>query len=379
VTRNLDFQHLARLLSTVFGVREPERDLTLLIDLPTPAVHDTAEWMDRRRMAAEWFTAFQANVSALPYSGVSCCVYDNVGTNNGDLPSVVTLVDRCTAARPSAPCRSVALQEVLGSSSVVLALTELSATAPLKMLGAALGFRGASMPGFSRAMIPALGLDYEKVDARVRQLQERMNRAVRADLVLRADGSTFTPVIDLRFRTGHASGGLMRSDGVVANLPSGEAYIVPYEGEKDGVPSATEGDLPVQFGQELVVFRIRNNRAVDVVGTGHQADQQRRRLRQEPAYGNIAELGIGVLSEWGVTAVGRTLLDEKLGLHVAFGRSDHFGGVTGPSLFSKPKNVVHIDWVYVPSVQPAIHVASVTFSYEDEVKEQIITDGKLAI
>jgi len=41
---------------------------------------------------------------------------------------------------------------------------------------------------------------------------------------------------DLRFRTGHASGGLMREEGIVGNLPSGEAYIVPYEGEKANEP-----------------------------------------------------------------------------------------------------------------------------------------------
>ena len=66
---------------------------------------------------------------------------------------------------------------------------------------------------------------------------------------------------------------------------------------------------------------------------GTRSDVQRAKLDAEPAYGNIAELGIGVLGEWGVEAVGSTLLDEKLGLHIAFGRSDHFGGATAPASF----------------------------------------------
>jgi phosphoribosylaminoimidazole-succinocarboxamide synthase len=33
---------------------------------------------------------------------------------------------------------------------------------------------------------------------------------------------------------------------------------------------------------------------------------------------------------------------EKLGLHIAFGRSDHFGGQVGAAKFSKPEEVVHV-------------------------------------
>jgi leucyl aminopeptidase (aminopeptidase T) len=157
----------------------------------------------------------------------------------------------------------------------------------------------------------------------------------------------------------------MREAPTVGNLPSGEAYIVPYEGERPDDPSRSEGTLPVQFNDEIVVFDIRGNRAVSARGSGPRAQSQHRKLLDEPAYGNIAELGIGVLGELGVQAVGSTLLDEKLGLHIAFGRSDHFGGVTGPGTFRSQRNVIHIDWVYVPSVQRDISVESVKLLFED--------------
>lgn len=171
----------------------------------------------------------------------------------------------------------------------------------------------------------------------------------------------------------------MREPGTVGNLPSGEAYIVPYEGERDGEASATAGELPVQFGAELVVYRVEGNRAVDVLTSGPRAAQERALLQAEPAYGNMAELGLGVLGEWGVEAVGSTLLDEKLGLHIAFGRSDHFGGVTGPATFRERERVVHIDRVYVPSTQPAVRVVEVAFGYPDGAREIIMRDGRYVV
>lgn len=171
----------------------------------------------------------------------------------------------------------------------------------------------------------------------------------------------------------------MREPGMVGNLPSGEAYIVPYEGELAAEPSRTTGELPVQFGDEIVVYRLERNRAVEVLSSGPASEQERQRLAEEPAYGNIAEVGIGVLGEWGVQAVGSTLLDEKLGLHIAFGRSDHFGGVTSPASFRDPARVVHIDRVYVPSTQPLVSVREAAFSYPDGARETIIERGKYVV
>jgi len=377
VTRNLTPDQLVELLQTVFRPRDGERALTLLVDMPDEMLPDTPRWKDRRRFAAEWFTMLQGHAKKLPFTEIICCAYPHVGTNNNDLPPALTIVDR--SSRGASSPGPTLLSDILSGSSVVIALTELSATAPLKLLAQEYGFRGATMPGFSRTMLPALMLDYEKVHARVTIIKERMDRAEGARLRL-SDGSTeFDAFLDLRHRTGHASGGLMRQTGTVANLPSGEAYIVPYEGEREGDPSRTTGRLPVQFGGETVVFSLEGNRAVSVISSGRESSLQQSKLEAEGAYGNIAELGVGVLGEWGVNAVGSTLLDEKLGLHVAFGRSDHFGGVTGVGQFSDPANVVHIDWVYVPSVQPAISVVDLVFEYPDGARETIMRNGTLAL
>jgi hypothetical protein len=376
---NLTFDQLSDLFESVFAPGDDERGLTILIDLPDRRIPDTEAWEDRRRIAGEWFETLQLNRDRLPFSHTVLGAYPNVGSNNNDLPDQIVVARDLPGYARLPEGEAISLDTLLASSSVVLALTEMSATAPLKVLARQHAFRGATMPGFLRSMIPVLALDYQKVDARVREFQVRMDRANGVEIALEADDNEYDSHLDLRFRSGHASGGLMREPGVVGNLPSGEAYVVPYEGEREGEPSRTGGELPVQFGDEIVVYRLENNRAVEVLTTGPRSDRERQALAEEPAYGNMAEVGIGVLGEWGVEAVGSTLLDEKLGLHIAFGRSDHFGGVTSPASFRNRERVVHIDRVYVESVQPRVRVRRVAFVYPDGSRETIMEDGAFVV
>jgi leucyl aminopeptidase (aminopeptidase T) len=206
-----------------------------------------------------------------------------------------------------------------------------------------------------------------------------LDNGVNARVIFLANSQRYELEIDLRYRSAHASGGIIREPGSVGNLPSGEAYIVPYEGERADEPSQTRGSLPVQFDDEIVLYEIEGNRAINVISSGKNSDTERVRLLDEPAYGNIAELGIGVLGEWGISALGILLLDEKLGLHIAFGRSDHFGGVTSPASFRNPKNVVHIDRVYVRSCQPLIGVQELTLTYLDGGHEALLRNGSYLV
>ncbi len=376
--KNLSFEELMRLFHSVFALRSDEDELTILLDLPDEKVADNDPWHDRRRIAGEWYGRLSANSNQTPFSEVNLCTYKNVGSNNNDLPPFIKKINEFIGDASLGSGMLVSLDEVLAASSVVISLSELSATAPLKMFAKKFRFRGASMPGFLRSMIPTLSLDYEKVHARVVEFQRKMELADSVRIRLAVGTTTYESIYDLRYRPAHASGGLMREPGIVGNLPSGEAYITPYEGERTDEPSRTSGLLPVQFDDEIVIYRIENNRAQEVVSQGPNSKSEAGKLQEEPAYGNIAEVGIGVLGEWGVKAVGSTLLDEKLGLHIAFGRSEHFGGVTSPRSFKNPKNVVHIDRVYVPSVQPRIEVEEVSFMFPDS-EETVMRNGAFVV
>jgi leucyl aminopeptidase (aminopeptidase T) len=224
-------------------------------------------------------------------------------------------------------------------------------------------------------MIPALKLDYTEVNRRVGILKKLCDQAESAHIILKSQSGQHELTLDLRYRTAHASGGLFPTNGVAGNLPSGETYIVPYEGERSGEASRSAGELPVQLQDEVVLYEISGNRAVAVLSSGAQSEAEQQRLVDEPAYANLAELGLGVLGDFGLKPTGSILLDEKLGLHIAFGRSDHFGGTVGPSDFSRPEAVIHLDRVYIPETQPDVEVQEVRLQ-GSELDQIIMRNGK---
>lgn len=358
---------LTQLVRRVFSPTPADTGLALIVDVPDARLPDDADWAGRRRLAAGWYDALRAAGPELGVPKVTLAWYRNVGSNNADLPGTCCLHDDArgpaAAAVPAhadelaASC-ATDLAGVLAGHTIIIAPTELSATAPLKVAARAGGFRAATMPGFLPGMVPALRLDYQEINRRVETLKTWLDAAEAADLRFAVDGREHHLALDLRHRTGHASGGLFPRNGVAGNLPSGEAYIVPYEGERADDPSRSQGELPVEIDGEVVLFAVEGNRA-RVISDGPAARREAAHLAAEPAYANLAELGLGVLGDFGVQPCGSILLDEKLGLHVAFGRSDHFGGTVGPKDFSSPEAVIHLDRVYIPATQPRVKVREV--------------------
>jgi hypothetical protein len=385
----LNGQELCALVQRVFQPRPEDRAIAILVDLPDSVVADHAAWTARRQMALDWARSLHL-LRADSGLKVSLCLYRNVRHNNADLPQfgwlypaevLDTVALPSTADNVPADHQKCGMNDILRQYPLILAPTQYSATAPLKLMGRELGFRAATMPGFSPEMIPALRLDYVEINRRVVILKELLDRAMQADFIFRVDASTlYHLTLDLRFRTAHASGGLIPQPGTAGNLPSGEAYIVPYEGERPAEPSRSEGVLPVQFDDDLVLYKIEANRAVSVINPANDAARlQSEALHREPAYGNLAELGLGVLADFGILPTGEVLLDEKLGLHIAFGRSDHFGGTIGASHFSCAEAVVHIDRVYIRSLQPRISVSSVVLRFPDGSEQALMREDSYVI
>jgi hypothetical protein len=228
-------------------------------------------------------------------------------------------------------------------------------------------------------MVPALRLDYDEVDRRVHLLKGSSTAprppSSRSWSTARAARPSPRPPPP----RGPCLERLLHGPGTAGNLPSGEAYIVPYEGERPGDPSRSAGRLPIQLGDDVVVYRIEANRAVAVDSQGPASGPARQRLADEPATGNLAELGLEVLAELGVRPIGQVLLDEKLGLHVAFGRSDHFGGRVGPADFSRPEAVIHQDHVFLPELQPRIVPARVELVMPDASRLELMREGRYSL
>lgn len=381
MSEKLTADELVALVKGVFAPGPSDAHLAVLVDLPDEAVSDRPAWKERRALAAEWAGLLAERRGELGLARVTLVHYRNARANNANLPPAARPFPGGALPESAADLgdADVPFDRIFETHQILIALTELSATAPLKLAAREHRFRAATMPGFGPEMIPALRLDFGRIAARVDRLKALLDEAERCTVDFATEEGPRRLVLDLRHRTAHASTGLLREPGTAGNLPSGEAYIVPYEGEIAGTPSLSSGEIPVQLGEDIVVYRVEGNRAVAVLGRNAASASEADRLAAEPAYGNLAELGLGVLGELGVEPVGEVLLDEKLGLHIAFGRSEHFGGQVGPAAFSAPERVVHIDRVYVEKLQPRVRVASAVLALPGGREVPLMREGRYVI
>ncbi len=325
---------IEKLLTDVFRP-EPGETVTVAVDLPREGVPDNPDWRERREMAEEWRQALERLAERIGFAVRPLLAWPATGANNADLPPRGLLGDE-----------DVELEPVLSGSTLVLAMTEFSATAPLAKLAERLAdFRAASMPGLLRRMEnSALAADYAEVARRCQAILERLLGAVLVDVTFSTGHRAW---FDLRHRTPEVDDGFLprgKPGDRIINLPSGETFCVPYEGERDGVPSWTAGSIPVAEEGETVVFRVAGNRVIAVDGQGALAERYRALFADDPVRANIAEVAFGVNEAAVVT--GNVLEDEKAGFHWAFGRSDHLGGAVGVGAFRRPETVVHQDIVY---------------------------------
>ena len=344
---------------------KPGEPIVILYDVPHDGCDkDNDDWKERRAIAVEWqktlanagFTAFTA-------------YYPATGQHNGNLPETCCMATSNT---------KFGIEWLLNQTNIVISMPEYSATAPLSgylQKPATAHLRIASMPGLNRAMLETgLAADYAEIKRRCDRIQPIMQAAVLAKVEF---STGHQAIFDLRFNDAHASDGNLQQPGRCTNLPGGEDYKVPFEGN-DKFRSLTAGDLPIMHHGKLHILTARNNRIVlcqtangqpvgleDIFGT------------DDPAVTNIAEFAIGVNDM--ATIIGETLQDEKaLGFHWARGRSEHLGGTVGPEAFRKPENIVHQDYVY-PVSNAEITVSKVTLMDRNGQKTVTINNGRLLI
>lgn len=322
--------NLNRLLQDVFDPDQSDIAL-VMVDVPVRPEDDFDDWRERRIMAEEW----RKELARMGIPTLPLLTYIATGANNGDLP---------VEGRQDG--QAVSMIKTIGGATLVIAMTRYSATAPLSMLTRQYpALRAASMPNVLRRMErSALAADYRVVARKAATLSLWLRESEYADVTF-STGHRFR--FDLRFRMPHADDGMCRRDKQgfrVINLPSGEAFIVPYEGEKPGVPSKTKGQIPLPWKGHTYVLNVHENRIGVIEGNGPDRDWLEGHFAIDPARRNIAELGLGCNDRAIIT--GNVLEDEKAGFHWAYGRSEHLGGVVGPDAFTNPAHVVHHDIVY---------------------------------
>ncbi len=376
----LSDKELRELIKNVFPNYKAMDKLAVLSDFPNLKSDDTVKWKERREIAKDWAKILKKNIDYLGLSDIALIGYPAVAANNSDLPEFcydITESDLPKTSNDFNSADKTPFKNIFENYKILIAITQFSATAPLKNSAKKYNFRAATMPGFSKEMIPALKINYELVAKRVKYIKNKLDKANYAEVVFFVNNKEeIKTLFDLRNRKAHESSGRFPNMGTAGNLPSGEAYIVPYEGELEE-ESKTNGIIPVQIGQDIVYYEVKNNNAINVFGEGENVKKEEEHINKEPAYGNIAELGFGVLSDFGLKPIGEILLDEKLGFHIAFGRSDHFGGQVGPNDFSSPEEVIHLDRIYVSEIQPLVLIRQLKLIYNENDNEIIIKNNKI--
>jgi leucyl aminopeptidase (aminopeptidase T) len=340
--------------------------VTIMIDIPKEEKDDNNEWKERRKMADEW--RHELNNFSGKYSlTVNPLVkYYSTNNNNTDLP------EKCFWETEKKE-----LREVIENSTIIISMTEFSATAPLYRHTLTIPkLRVGSMPGVLKSMEEtALSADHKKIAETCRTLKPLFDQAVG---------------IEVTFSTGHKcyydisnNNIVYEDDGVLhpaeedekvvrlRNLPTGEVCTCPNELSN----SKTSGEIPVTISGELIVFKVEKNKIVDIIGKGKVAENYRLKFNNEKALCNIAEVAIGCNDKAVVT--GNVLEDEKAGFHWAYGLSDHMGGTISVKDFSSPDKIEHIDIVYAKG-NPIV-CAKLDFVFKDGSRKTVIKNGELIL
>jgi hypothetical protein len=335
-----------RLFEQVFAPQTGEKVL-FLMDLPHGTIKDYASWKESRDIGEEWYQLFQKMGKNEGFS-VNLMKFKSTGMHNTPVSEEVF--------------------KAASQSNLVLAFMGYSMSSSLMRICLANGSitRAAGMQLERIMETTAFKANYSEVGLYAHAIKKFLDAAIGAEIIFSTGDRLH---IDLRNRKGVADTGDCTKTGQYINFPSGEGFIAPYEGATEEFDefgaSNTNGIWPVRYGDESGKFVVKHNRVVEVIGAGEKVGKMRDFFRAKETRANVAELGIGCNPYAVVT--GNVALDEKVGLHIAYGTSTHFGGHI--------ESDVHLDIVYAKDCP--IEGTTVTLLNKDGSKIGLIKDAKL--
>jgi leucyl aminopeptidase (aminopeptidase T) len=241
-----------------------------------------------------------------------------------DLSAEVFLVEmlprKTNGEEPPAP-----VAQLMREVDVVLCPTSRSLThTDARRAASAQGVRVATLPGVSEEiMVRCMNADYNRIAARTAALCDRLGRTSAVRVTAPAGTDIFMPVAG---RKAHASSGLFRDDGQWGNLPTGEAYLAPLEGQSHGVVVVDGSMAGIGMVKESIRIVVEGGYATDITG-GDEARRLRELLEPHGRDGRtVAEFGIGTNDK--AILSGAIIEDEKVmgTIHIAFGDNKSMGG-----------------------------------------------------
>lgn len=186
------------------------------------------------------------------------------------------------------------------------------------------GVRIATLPGVTEEiMIRCMNADYNKIAERTFRLCGLLEKTS----VIKVKAPRGTDItLPIKGRHAHASSGIFREKGQWGNLPTGEAYLAPVEGESQGIVVVDGSMASVGMVREPIRITVKDGYAADITG-GAEAKRLIELLEPHGKDGRtVAEFGIGTNDKAILT--GLILEDEKVmgTIHIAFGDNKSMGG-----------------------------------------------------
>lgn len=186
------------------------------------------------------------------------------------------------------------------------------------------GVRVATLPGVTEEiMVRCMNADYNKIAERTFRLCDELEKTT----VVRVEAPGGTSItLPVKGRKAHASSGLFREKGLWGNLPTGEAYLAPVEGQSQGVVVVDGSMAGVGMVSNPIKIVVKDGYATDITG-GAEA---KRLIELLEPHGldarTVAEFGIGTNDKAILT--GLIIEDEKVmgTIHIAFGDNKSMGG-----------------------------------------------------
>ena len=214
-----------------------------------------------------------------------------------------------------------AVSEAMKSADVVIIPTTMSLThTDARKAACAAGARVASMPGITEQMFKRGGLtaDYGQVKRISERVAKMLTKAREIQIRTRL-GCDFTA--SLLGRKGVADTGILTKKGAFGNLPAGEGFIAPVEGNSQGVLVFDGSFAGIGVLKRPLKITVNGGKAIKIEG-----DRGKLKKMLSLNGDNIAEVGIGTNPK--AKLIGNVLEDEKVmgTVHVALGDNHNFGG-----------------------------------------------------
>lgn len=270
------------------------------------------------------------------------------------------LLDKCVTVEQLSRAREIVAAGADAVPRVIIAMSNNSTShTNYRKLACHGGARFASLPHFDPEMFgTSMTVDWLALSARTARLVQAVNRA--EWVYVECPNGTVMHICK-RGRCADGDDGLLTKPGSFGNLPAGEAYFAPLEGESHGVMVLEWG--PTRKLETSLKLTVADGRLVHIEGDEPHRQKLEQKFAENPDCWNLAELGIGTNDK--ASRPDNVLEAEKImgTIHLAFGDNTGFGGVVAAPF--------HEDYVFY---QP-----TVTLVMEDGSEEVILDSGTLMV